>query len=454
MRIAYVSADFGVPIFGYKGASRHVREVVAAFAAAGHRVWVLSPAMHEGGPSEQQSNFGEDARRLAGAAKEQAATFARTFTPAALANVEFVTVPPAERHLAAVAELLGIDSFLGRPTSIRQELRSILYNLAVAEQALDQLRAERVDFVYERYAALSWAGIEVARALGVPHLLEVNAPLAFEHDKRRGLELPRLAHDAERRIFFETDHVVAVSNELRELIVAGGVPGARVSVLPNAVDPARFSPGRATARDALRRKYGLDGKRVVGFVGSLKPWHGTHTLVDAFVGAHAGAPEAALLIVGDGPERQALEQRVEARGLRGAVRFTGNVPSDDVPDHVAAMDIAVAPYVPSENFYYSPLKIFEYMAMAKPVVAGAIGQVRELLRDGHTGVLFEPGNVDALTHALARLVRDPGLCERIGAEARAYIVGEHSWERNAERLVALAAGLIAEGRRAAAPAGS
>jgi glycosyltransferase involved in cell wall biosynthesis len=350
-----------------------------------------------------------------------------------------------------MADLLEVDGFLGRSTTIRQELRSLLYNLTVGEEAVKFLRAQAIDFVYERYAALSYAGIRTARALGVPHLLEVNAPLTFEHEKRRGLELPHIARDAERRIFVETDHAVVVSKELQEFAVACGVPAARVSVLPNAVDPERFAP---RAAEGHRRELRLDGKRVVGFVGSLKPWHGVHSLVDAFKGLHASAPHSVLLIVGDGPERQKLEQRVDGHGLGSAVRFTGNVPSDDIPDYIAAMDVAVAPYVPSENFYYSPLKIFEYVAMAKPVVAGRIGQVRDLLRDGHTGFTYEPGKVGDLERSLAALVADPALCERIGHEARSFVLREHSWARNAERLVSLASDLIAHGRSAASAGGS
>jgi glycosyltransferase involved in cell wall biosynthesis len=362
--------------------------------------------------------------------------------------VEFVTVPPAERHLAVLHDLLGLDDFVGRRTSIRQELRSLLYNVALADGALPYLRGRGIDFVYERYAAFGYGGIAVARALGVPHVLEVNAPLAFEHEKRRGMEVRELARDAERRIFLATDQVVVVSRELGDLVTAQGVPAARVTVLPNAVDPERFAPGAATDGQALRRRYRLEGTRVIGFVGSLKPWHGTETLVEAFHRLHATAPHTRLLIVGDGPERQALERRVEAHRLGDTVCFTGNVSPDEVPASIAAMDVAVAPYVPSETFYYSPLKIFEYMAMAKPVVAGSIGQVRELVRDGDTGLLFEPGSVEQLTRALGRLVEDPPLCERMGAKGRAWILAEHSWMQNAEKLVRLAAGLLEASRAA------
>jgi glycosyltransferase involved in cell wall biosynthesis len=124
------------------------------------------------------------------------------------------------------------------------------------------------------------------------------------------------------------------------------------------------------------------------------------------------------------------------------VTFTGNVPYDDIPHYIAAMDIAVAPYIPHENFYYSPIKIFEYMVMGKPVVAGRIGQVEELIADGETGVLFEPGNVGQLTAALARLTDDVQLCRHLGEKASAWVQKERTWDNNAREVIAIAQELI------------
>jgi glycosyltransferase involved in cell wall biosynthesis len=137
-----------------------------------------------------------------------------------------------------------------------------------------------------------------------------------------------------------------------------------------------------------------------------------------------------------------LENYAQTHGLNGAVTFTGNVPYDDIPRYIAAMDIAVAPYIPSGNFYYSPIKIFEYMAMGKPVVGGRIGQVEEVIADGETGVLFEPGNSTALQAALAQLVSDSPLCRRLGENARAWVETERTWDNNARQVVEIARELI------------
>jgi glycosyltransferase involved in cell wall biosynthesis len=307
-------------------------------------------------------------------------------------------------------------------------------------EKLDCLRANPVDFIYERYTLFASAGIRLAREVGVPHILEVNAPLAYEQEKMRGLEMKELATETERSIFREAGRVIVVSRRLQEFVISCGVPASRIQILPNAVDPQRF----ARARDdrSVRRQFRLDGKRVIGFVGSLKPWHGTETLLAAFRELQATVANAHLLIVGDGPGREHLENYAQTNHLNGTVTFTGNVPYDDIPHYMAAMDIAVAPYIPNENFYYSPIKIFEYMAMGKPVVAGKIGQVEEVITDGETGLLFEPGNIAALQTALAQLANDLPLCRRLGENARAWVETERTWDNNARQVIEIAHALV------------
>ena len=403
MNIVYISADFGVPIFGYKGASIHVREMVAALRKAGHAVCIISPAI--------ETAAGE---RLE-------------------ANTALLPVPAAEQHLLLSQELEALDGFLDMKTRVRQELRNLLYNLTLYEKARDYLRAHPVDFIYERYTLFAAAGIRLARELDVPHILEVNAPLAYEQEKTRGMEMKELAAETERRIFRGTDRVIVVSRQLQEFVISCGVPPSRIQILPNSVDPRRFAKARGDR--SVRTQHQLRDKRVIGFVGSLKPWHGTETLFEAFRELHTTAANAHLLIVGDGPGRQHLENYAQTHNLNGAVTFTGNVPYDDIPRYIAAMDIAVAPYIPSENFYYSPIKIFEYMAMGKPVGGGRIGQVEEVIADGETGVLFEPGNIAALQAALAQLANDSPLCHRLGENARAWVETERTWDNNARQVV-------------------
>ncbi|HEX9652994.1 MAG TPA: glycosyltransferase, partial [bacterium] len=412
-----------------------------AFCRAGHSVSVISPAIEYRGKGQgdglqkRNSSFlpswhGSSPDLESDVADMSKESRARLF-PA---------YPPQERLFRGCREIEDLEEFLGAKTRIRQELRNLFYNSTLYQRARDYLLLDHVNLIYERYTLFSFAGIRLARELGVPHILEVNAPLAYEQEKMRGLEMKALAQLTERQILCESDQVIVVSRALKEYAEACGVPSSRVYILPNAINRQLFDPANSGAQ--VREQYGFNGKRVVGFVGSLKPWHGTRTLFQAFQQLHSHDKNTHLLIVGDGPEREDLETYVQANSLNSAITFSGNVSHENIPHYIAAMDVTVAPYVPNENFYYSPIKIFEYMAMGKPVIAAKIGQVEEVITDGRTGVLFEPGNVSELCSTLGNLLHDPRLCKRLGKEACAWVSEERTWENNARQVVELAWELI------------
>jgi len=427
MKIAYVCADFGVPVLGRKGASVHVRELVTALAELGHEVRVFAPELHEPGSVDGGWPEGIPGR------------------------VSLAAVLPASEHVTWLGELRRAEELLGQPTRLRQELRNLLYNLPLLNRLVHELGEDPPDFVYERYALFGLAGIAAARALGVPHLLEVNAPLAEEQERMRGLEMKELARSAERRILRTTGAAIVVSRQLAEFVIGRGVPESSVHVVPNAVDPRRFAPGTTAAGPPNEVRERLSGHCVVGFVGSLKPWHGVETLLEAFLALAARRPDVHLLVLGDGPAKNELERVVRERGAERRVTFAGAVAHGQVPGWLSLVDIASAPYTPHENFYFSPIKLFEYMAMGIPVVAGRIGQVEELLADGASGLLHEPGDAGALAAALERLVSDRALRESMGREGR-RAVSEHTWSGNAARIVAIATALGA-GREPARAAG-
>jgi glycosyltransferase involved in cell wall biosynthesis len=161
-------------------------------------------------------------------------------------------------------------------------------------------------------------------------------------------------------------------------------------------------------------------------------------LIDAFALLRRAAPEARLLIVGDGPERGRLAGRATCLGVEGVVDWTGAVGPEQVPELLGRMDVAVAPYPEMERFYFSPLKLYEYMAAGLAVVASRVGQVAEVVRDGETGVLVPPGDAVALAEVLGRLQEDPRLRARLGEAARAEVVANHTWGRVVERVLEIA----------------
>jgi glycosyltransferase involved in cell wall biosynthesis len=400
MRIAYVCADFGIPVFGTKGASIHVRELTAALGARGHDVLFLTPR------GEGQAPTG--------------------FTAA----VAQVALEPADEGLY---ELLLRDAAAG--PSVAREIRGLLYVGTLRRRGLQLLQDFRPDVVLERYSLLGRAGIDLAAALDVPLLLEVNAPLADEQAEHRGLAFAATVRTVERKVLRSADRVIAVSTVLGEWLIEQGVDPERIAVLPNGVDVERFQAG-SRERTTTRAELGVAEEPLVGFVGSLRPWHDVPALIDAVGRLRHDGKSVRLAVIGDGPHRVELAEQARRVGLDAI--FTGAVSYERIPAHLAALDVAVAPYAPSEHFYFSPLKLVEYLAAGLPVVAADIGDLGHCIRSGETGWLYPPGDVDALARAIAMAVDDELAARRLARAGNEHVRAEHSWRSNADRIVELA----------------
>lgn len=379
MRIAYVCADPGVPVFGQKGCSVHVQEVVRGLIRNGAEV-------------------------------ELFATRAEGEPPLGLECVRTHPLPVVPKGELAARE----QAALGANNGLRAALE----------------HANSFDMIYERYSLWSFAGMQYAHEHGIPGLLEVNTPLIEEQAEHRGLVDHVAAVRVAEQVFAAATVLMAVSEEVaRYLACYSNTP---VQLVPNGVDPGRFPVGLTPSRPARQ------GEFTVGFVGTLKPWHGLSVLIDAFAMLRERSPDVRLLIVGDGGERINLKKSLSARGLCEAVHLTGAVAPGEVPGLLASMDVAVAPYPRLLHFYFSPLKVYEYMAAGVPVVASRIGQLDGLIRDGNNGLLCPPGDAAALAAALDRLRRAPALGRRLANTARANVLEHHTWDAVVRRILDLA----------------
>jgi len=328
-------------------------------------------------------------------------------------------------------------------------LRRILFNKELAAELKGRFDGAPPDFIYERASLYGTAGVALAKEFNVPLLLELNAPLAVEQNAYRATGLGELAASAEQWVLTQAQAVLAVSAPLREHAISLGAKPERVHVVPNGVDPARFQPG--TREPAVRARWRLGEGPLLGFVGGLRPWHGVEILPALLERLARRHKKLRLVIVGEGQLRPELEQSVQERGLASRVLFTGGLSHEEVPSVIRHFDIALAPYPKLEHaFYFSPLKLFEYMACGLAVVAADVGQVSEVLRSGKTGLLYPPGDLDALTGVCDRLLNNPRLRMRLGRAASKMVHTHFTWDHNANRVEQLARDLIAA-RRLATP---
>ena len=402
MRILYVCADWGIPIRGFKGASVHVREFCNTLRALGHEVTLLFAVGGEGNP-DPRAFLIELAPRPTSAMRER---------EAARPGIEFDSADRASCR----------------------ELDKLAYAADFAARALPALRCSGRDFdaVYERYSLFQTGGSAIARDYGIPYVVEVNAPLIEEEERHRVLKFKAVAHEAQTRCFRSADHIVIVSAALKSYVQAEGIASHRISCLPNGVDTGRFHPLTSPVDKA---RYGLERSAVIGFVGSLKPWHGMDFLFDAMALLQQRGVDYRLLIVGDGPGFEHAKKRSEADILKGTVVLTGKVPHHEIPAHLALMNLTVAPYDAAEDFYFSPLKVMESLAAGRPVVAPSLGQLKDLIENGVTGLLYEPGDLISFVDCLETLLLDPSRLAALGENARRYAVANLSWESVVQRAL-------------------
>ena len=357
------------------GQSVHVDELIAALRAEGHEVLVVGPSFYDNASFGGGSGFVD---------------FVHKLLPGALG-----------------------------------ELAELAYNIPAYRRLRAACREFQPDAIYERCNLYYLAGSWLARRTKLPFLLEVNSPLAAERTKFGNLRLTALAHRLERYTWKTADRVLPVTGVLKRILVANGVPEGRIEVIHNGIVLSRFDepPSRPAGEPVT-----------LGFVGFVRAWHGLDEVIREIAARRSMALK--LTVVGDGPVRAELEAQAASLGIAERLDFKGVVPHAAVPHHVAGFDIALQPKVTE---YASPLKIFDYMAAGRAIVAPDQPNIREILTHERTALLFDPDAPGAMWEAVARLIDDAPLRTRLGAAARAELEArDYTWRGNARRVAGIA----------------
>jgi glycosyltransferase involved in cell wall biosynthesis len=313
-------------------------------------------------------------------------------------------------------------------------LDRIFYNLKLVIKGLSILRRERPALLYERHSNSNLAGVILAKLLKIPIVMELNSPLGTIKNRDNFGAYYELALLGEK-IALRNSTLVTVVSEVAEELVRSTYPFLRVVVNPNGVNPKAFSPDVSGAE--VRKAYGLQRKKILGFSGHFMWWHGVTILLKAMVQILQKHQDVHLMLIGDSEYKKEYENLARELGIIEKVTFTGRVPFSEVPRHLAACDILVSPHVPVAAgipFHGSPLKIFEYMAMGKPIVASDLGQMGEILTHEKAALLVTPGDSNELANAVSQLIDNVKLAARLGRNARQEAM-KYTWEVNARRLL-------------------
>ncbi|MGD8750767.1 MAG: glycosyltransferase family 4 protein [Anaerolineales bacterium] len=295
----------------------------------------------------------------------------------------------------------------------------------------------KFDLCHEYGGVFSLGAALACWRLNFPYVLSVEADTFLEKSIRgeslKGIHAGFAALGA-KFTYRVASRIITVSQVAKlQLVEKWVLDPDKIVVIPNGVDARLF----ATKNDPniIREEFSVKPGPVIGFVGGFQPWHGLEYLVEVFALVLEEVPAAQLLLVGDGISRPIIERKMEDLGIESSVVLTGFVPQNRVPDLLSITDVAVLPYpkLPKE-LWFSPLKLYEYMAAEKAIVASRSGQIAEVIRNGHNGILVDPEEVSGFSQAIINLLRDPVKMQRLGKNAREQAVREHSWFQHIQRL--------------------
>lgn len=320
----------------------------------------------------------------------------------------------------------------------------------VAARLGELARGFRPDVLHAHSPVLNaFPALRVGRRLAIPVVYEVRAlweDAAVEHgSSRRGGVRYRATRALETHALRGADGITTICEGLRTEITARGVAPETITVIPNGVDVDRFSFGNG-ADPALQRSLGIEGARVLGFIGSFYSYEGLPVLLRAFPRILSRATDVWLLLAGGGPDESRIRGLASELGVSDRVLFLGRLPHEEIGRYYDLIDVLVYPRLKTRiNDMVTPLKPLEAMARGRLLVASDVGGHRELIRDGETGVLFQAGDPESLAETVLALLGSPERWSGLRLASRRFVEAERSWPR----LVARYDGVYDAARRRA-----
>ncbi len=348
-------------------------------------------------------------------------------------RIGLVTLDPPPPQLRTVIDDVELAAPLPPRARLTSDVECVVVNRAIRKASGRLARRLEPGIIYQRHRAFLVAGAEVARSSGAQFVLEWNASEAWTRENWEAvLPIERvfdpLLTAMERHIVAVADLVAAVSGPAAESAGERGAAEARIVVVPNGVDIATVDSLVAPLENSPR------ASTRIGWIGTFGPWHGAEVLIQALALLHQ---DIELLLIGDGSLRPDCELLAAELGVAERIEWSGSLPHADAVAQLAECDVLASPHtpLPGQEFFGSPTKIFEYMAIGRPIVASALGQIAEILEDGRTAKLVTPGDPRALAEGIAEVLRLPDRGRALGDAARCEARERHTWAKRARTIV-------------------
>ena len=386
MKILYYSPHPHLHIEDQTGYGTHMREMIGAFEELGHQVKFLIAGEQTMRPQASATSPNQRSRL-------------KPILKAIIPNIIWETV----KDLA----LIRLDRASG------EKLAELAANF-------------QPDIIYQRSHYGMVSGVQVAREFGIHHVLEVNSPNVDERIRLSGQSL--LAQHARKKdawTFSHSDHVVVVSTFLAKNLRIDQI-AKNWSVTPNAI---RKGQELESTLDVSRKSLNIESSAfLLGFVGSIFPWHGVDLIIDAVQHLQQEGKNVQALIVGDGEIRGALEEDVKTLGLSNCIQFTGTVQHKDTFAYTRLCDALV---MPKSNAYGSPVKIFEYGLIGKTCIVPNVAPVNEVFKHGQHGWVAD-SNPEAIVTAIKSVIESPEKAEKYADNWHRKVTSTHTWQANAK----------------------
>lgn len=296
--------------------------------------------------------------------------------------------------------------------------------------------ANSVAFVWEKHDLFTGPGRKLAKDLNVPFVSYVHAPVIWESEKWgvKRYWWGRYLERKEAAILKKADYVAVVSEEVKEKVLEMGVAAHKIFISPMAVDPEYFIPNEKRKR-SLKRDLQIENRFVIGWTGSFRSFHALDDVIRAFYGLSLKYPQVTLLLVGDGADMEASRDLAKKLQIQQKIIFTGRKPFREIPDYISVFDMALVSACTSEGFHYSPLKLREYLAAGKPVLAPNAGEIPGLFKDETHLKLFQPGNLKSLQEGMEFFLLNKRQRLNIAKNGKEAVINKSTWEVELEKCL-------------------